>query len=146
MLIRIDNIGALVIDTNYWRSDQAGLGVCYLSINAGAFRLLVPREAEAFVEQMRTARQVIVSRGPWPERHRDDAIEILFDDRTECPFAIQIGMESVDRLPLDADAAKQWEITVWIERGGAPRKALSRPCWYRRVPRIPWLKPMSDKE
>jgi hypothetical protein len=34
---------------------------------------------------MRTAREVIISRGPWPAQRRTNAIEILFDDGSASP-------------------------------------------------------------
>ena len=40
--IIVSNNGADLIDTNYWETDYALHGYYYLSINAGALRLLVP--------------------------------------------------------------------------------------------------------
>ena len=89
---------------------------------------------------METATEVLVSRGPWPEQGRNDAIEVLFDDGSQSPFALLCGMEQVDRLPLDADAGRQLVCTVWTE---GPRLRLTLPAYYRRVPRLPDLSPRS---
>jgi hypothetical protein len=52
---------------------------------------------------------------------------------------------SLDRLPLDADAGREWIFTAWTApRRKGPHKSLERPCWYRRVSRIPWLKSRSN--
>ena len=42
-LITIENNGPGILSTNYWGTPHAEKGYCYLSINAGAFRLLGPQ-------------------------------------------------------------------------------------------------------
>ena len=141
-MLQIDNHGPLVIASNFWESEMEREGKFYLSANAGAFRLLVPRSQEAMIQEICTGREVIISRGPWPDMHREDGLEFLFEDGTECPFSLHFGIESLDRMPLDSDAGKEWIFSAWTApRRRGPHKALERPAWYRRVPRIPWLKP-----
>jgi hypothetical protein len=139
--ISIVNDAADIVSTDYWETENAARGAYYLSINAGTFRLLVPPALVGEIEEWRTAREVIVSRGPWPEKGRADAIEILFEDRSDSPYVVHIGTEQVDRLPTDADQDRpgrppRWTFTAWA-RGG---KVLTLPCRYRRVKHIPWLK------
>ena len=140
VMLRIENHGPLLIASNFWESEEEAAGKFFLSTNAGAFRLLVPRSQEPAVSEMATAREVIVSRGPWPAVGREDAIELLFDDRTDTPFALHFSIETLDRLPLDTDVGREWIFSAWtVPRRRGPHKSLERPCWYRRVARIPCL-------
>ena len=140
-VLQIENHGPLLIASNFWGTEQERAGKFYLSINGGAFRLLVPRSQEPAVTEMATAREVIVSRGPWPAEGRDEGIELLFEDGTDAPFCLHLSIESLDRLPLAEDAGREWVFTAWTApRRGRPHKALERPCWYRLVPKIPWLR------
>jgi hypothetical protein len=45
-------IAALLISSNYWESDLARAGYLYLSINAGAFRLLVPESQRSIISDI----------------------------------------------------------------------------------------------
>ena len=81
-----------------------------------------------------------MSRGPWPEQQRAEAIEILFEDGSDSPYVIQIGTEQIDRLPAD-ELRDDLTLTVWTCKQDRPHKALELPCYFRRVERIPWMKP-----
>jgi hypothetical protein len=147
-LLRIENHGPLILSSNYWSSDAAGAGKLYLSTNAGAFRLLVPAHLEPAVSEMATGKVAVVSRGPWPEKRLADALEILLDDGTENPWCCHLDANSVDRMPLDSDAGKEWVFTVWTRprrKGSRPHKALERVAYYRRVESLPWLKPYTPE-
>lgn len=67
MLI-IENQGQAIARTNYWDSDHAKAGYFFLSWNAGAGRLLMPDSQKAALAEMRSAKYVIVSRGPWTDQ------------------------------------------------------------------------------
>lgn len=143
--LTIDNHGPLIVRTNYWETEYAQRGVLYLSINAGAFRLLVPPGLQNFLSEVRTATEVIVSRGPWPEQRRAEMIEVMFEDGTDSPFSVHFGAEQIDRLPPASDAGRELIFTAWTApRRGRPHKAYERPAWYRIVPRIPWMKSRED--
>ena len=146
MLI-VENHGPLIIRSNFW--DLPETTEKYLvSVNAGAFRLLLPRSMEGFLEDMQVARGCAITRGPWPNSPRGriaDAAEILFDDATDNPFALHCESQTFDHMPLPSDVAGEWVLTVWTApRRGKPRQALSRPCRYRLASHIPWLKPWSE--
>jgi hypothetical protein len=140
--LQIKNHGQAIVASNYWDSELANDGNAFLSVNAGAFRLMLPDNQLAALADMRTGKLVIISRGPWPAQQRDDAIEVLFDDDSDSPFAIHIGTEQIDRLPLDANVGQQVTCTVWT-RG--PNLALSLPARYRRSERLPDLRPWRGK-
>jgi hypothetical protein len=111
----------------------------YLSINAGCFRLLLPSSLESALADMHLAKQVIVSRGPWPAARRRDAIEVLFDDATDEPYALHFGVEQIDRLPLDADAGKPCKFAVYTL--GPKLACYWSNARYRRSARLPDLSP-----
>lgn len=141
-IIQIQNNETEIVSTNYWQTENAQRGLFYLSINAGTFRLLVPSIQESAIAEMATAKEVIISRGPWPDHGKYDALEILFEDNSDSPFVIQILPEQADRLPLDSDRDKQgqpprWIFSIWTQDG----KKLARPARYRLVKKIPWMKP-----
>ena len=140
-MIEIANDGPEIVTTNYWSTEHARKGYVYLSTNAGCLRLLVPEGSLPWLEDMRSAREVIVSRGPWPDADKDDAVELLFDDGTDEPFALHLSLEQADRLPLATDVdtpgtPPRWRFAAWTDQG----KELEFPARYRIVSKIPWLK------
>jgi hypothetical protein len=140
--IGIDNNGPEIVSTNYWDTNYARKGYVFLSINAGTCRLLVPEAMLAAIPEWRAAREVIVSKGPWPDQGKAEALELLFEDDSDSPYALHIGTNQVDRIPLPADQdhadqPARWRFSTWTQIDG---KVLELPCRYRIVTRIPWLK------
>jgi len=128
-LLTIINDGPLITSTNYWQTDMAKAGKFYLSTNAGCFRLLVPARHLGSLRDMRAAQTCVVSRGPSPDLRLPDALEVLFDDGTEDPWALHLAPGAIDRMPLDQDALQAWTLAVWIHRvGTTATKALEKPC------------------
>lgn len=134
MIIR--NNGREIVETDYWRSERAARGYVYLSINAGAFRLLVPKILEKEIKEMQTAKEVIISRGPWSQGGRDDALELLFEDGSDEPYSMHIVKEQVDRMPSSSDDGREFVFSIWTEEG----KEAEFVCKYREVNRLPYLK------
>jgi hypothetical protein len=139
-MLEVASRGADIVSTNFFDLPEARAGKLLVSCNAGAFRVLVPDSAIDQVEEMRTGLDIIVSRGPWPAAGLADGFELLFDDRTDSPFALQLSTTSFDRLPARTDEGKSFVLSVWT-RG--PAKQFEKPCRYRRVEWIPCLKPWS---
>lgn len=142
--LRIDNDGQRVVSTTYWTTEHAARGLLYLSVNAGAFRLLVPPSIESHVlPGFGGATSAVVSRGPWPAEGLADALEILLDDGSDEPWSCHLDPSQCDRLPLDADALRPWSLTVWVRGEGntGARCLLELPCQYRRSTRLPDLRP-----
>ena len=142
MLI-IKNSAQEIIGTNFWEPEHAHRGVFYLSLHAGVFRLLVPEAHTSAVAEFRRAHEVFVSRGPWTAaggRSRGRAaLEILFDDRSNNPFALHLDARQVDRMPASTDVSREWALTAWVWQG-KPVCAYRQTCFYRIVPSLPWLK------
>jgi len=137
-IVKIENDGQNIISTNYFETTAAKMGYVFLSINAGAFRLLVPDEmAKGLVGEIATAQEVIVTRGLWDARGGIDAFEIMFEDNSDEPYALFISTQQAHTLPHESDCGKRRLFTVWNSKG----KIAEFPCWYRTASRIPYLKP-----
>ncbi len=143
--LQIKNQGQEIIATNFWETEHALRGVFYLSINAGAFRLLVPEVNGSTIAEFRTAKDVIISRGPWKAEGGRDALEILFDDGTDDPFAIHLDVRQVDRMPASTDAGRKVLFTAWTKGRDKPVRVYTHDCYYRIVPELPWLKPFGGE-
>jgi hypothetical protein len=139
-MIQITNHGPLITSTNYWDSELAREGKLFISVNAGAIRVLLPPAAYDWLSDMRMARECVLSRGPWPEQHAAEGIEIMWDDGSDSPFALHLTPESFDMLPAAPEPGREWMLAVYTAKDGKPHRALDRKCHWRRVPKIPWLK------
>jgi hypothetical protein len=137
--------GPLITATNFWELPEATLGKLLVSLNAGAFRVLLPIQAEGYLEDLRSAEGCAVSRGPWPELGLADGVEVLFDNGIPDPFALHLSVATFDRLPPDSQAGREVIVSCWTRPrrsgGGKPHLALQRPGYYRLVGAIPHLKP-----
>jgi len=85
-LIKIGNDGPELVSTNYWKTKNAKAGYAFLSINAGCWRLLVPKGKGIPIDDMKTGKVVLVTRGAWPDAGKQDALELLFEDSSDSPF------------------------------------------------------------
>jgi hypothetical protein len=132
----IENRGQAIVSTNYWDSDHARAGLLYLSWNAGAGRLLIPDTQKALLREMRGAREVIVSRGPWIDQGAREGLELLWEDGSDSPFSVQLVTEQTDRLIPDAQQGGGFTVAAWT-RGGLKGRWPGR---YRVVERVPWLR------
>lgn len=140
-MIVTQNNGQEILSCSYWGTHAEQEGYYYLSPNAGCFRLLAPGKSDRQIAEMQSARTVIISRGPWPDQNRPDALEVLFDDDTQSPFALHLTIEQCERLPAATDAGREFVFALWT--GPTPQKVFTRPCFYRLTPKIPCLKPWS---
>jgi hypothetical protein len=143
-MILTENHGPLILSSNYWGSEMERANKRYVSVDAGAVRLLMPASLRHEIEEMRSAQYVVLSRGPWPNAGLPDAVEFLFEDGTDSPFAIQLSPESFEMIPAEPPEGREWVLSVWDLKKGKAHKALERRCHWRRVPKIPWLKPWGE--
>lgn len=117
-MIKIKNDGPLIAATDYWHTDHAAQGLCYLSGNAGAWRLLVPDMAETLLAEMRTGKSAFIE----PSLSAPaQALDIVFDDGTDSPFALTIDRRQIDRAVSPGPS----RLTVWTRLGGC---VLDLPC------------------
>lgn len=139
-LLTISNQGPDILASNYWGSELDQAGKFYFSCNAGAIRMLVPQAETRALAEWRTAEYLILSRGPWPKLGVHDAIELLFEDHSDAPYAMHFTAASFDFLPGPPEPGQQWTFAAWLWGNGAPYKALELPIRWRKVERIPWRK------
>lgn len=137
-MLHIVNNGQDIVETNYWDSPHAQNGYFYLAWNAGAGRLLVPDSMAHNLNEMSSADSVVISQGTWHEMQADDALEILWEDGTDSPFAIYLASESTDRRLGRADAGKEYPFSAWTRKG----KQREWPAQLRFVDSIPCLQPL----
>ena len=144
-LLQIVNHGPLVVSSNYWDTEHAARGLLYLSINAGALRLLVPHSARQCISDMRPgARHVVLSilqRDRWPAEGVPGYVaEWMVEDCTAEPWSCHLSAGQLDRIPGPDDAGKEWIATVWDRKDGRPHKCLERTAYVQIVPSLPWLR------
>ena len=143
-MLVVHNHGPLIVATNFWDLPEAALGKVLVSVNAGAFRVLLPVQAEGYLEDLRSTEGCAVSRGPWPARGLPDAVEVLFDGSDD-PFALHLSVASFDHLPPDTEAGREVVVSCWTRpRRRKPHLALQRPGYYRLASAIPYLRPWRD--
>lgn len=92
-MFTLGNDGQAVTSTDYWDTPHAGRGLCYLSGNAGALRLLVPPAAEAMLAEMRTGKRVVIE----PSISEPGCLDLVFEDGTDAPFFLAIDRKQIDR-------------------------------------------------
>jgi len=143
MTITIHNRGPAIASTDYWTSDLARAGKVYCSTNGGTVRVLLPDALHALALEMRGAEYCILSRGPW---NRRAAVEILWEDHSDAPIALQLTDDSFDLVPGepdgDPDEGRTWRVSAWVEEDGAPRMIGDWDCHWRRVAELPCLLPL----
>lgn len=137
-LLTIGNDGPEIVSTSFWQTSINRNHKFYLSINAGAFRLLVPSVHEDILNgELKPTKEVIVSRGPWALANNEDSLELLFEDNTDSPYSIHLSPPQIDLFPDDTFLESGHVFSVWAESG----KLFEFKAKYRRVESLPWLKP-----
>lgn len=118
-MILIDNNGRDIASTNFWQSEHALRGLCYLSGNDGAWRLLVPAASQYMLDEMRTGERAIIE----PSIRNPACWDIVFDDGSDAPFSLSLDKRMVDRSMSPGDCV----LTVWTADG----KVLETTCLVR---------------
>jgi hypothetical protein len=146
--LSISNDGPLITATDYFEAPHATVrGLAFCSINAGAFRLLLPSALESAIPEMMTGRYCIVTRG-WHSGLSRKMLEFLFEDGSQSPYVIHIEEAQCDRVPDTREDAMRSDLTlsIWVAgeaNGRPPVMAVSMPARYRAAP-LPCLKPWPE--
>lgn len=142
-----ENNGQLITSCTYWGCEREIKGGFYVTLNAGAVRLICPRSQESTITEMQTAREVIMTKGlaPLLKKPIDDVapqgIEIMFEDNTSYPFAMWLNLNQFESLPSEKNILGKLVFTVWKQSGISPQMVLKCPCYYRTASSLPCLKP-----
>jgi hypothetical protein len=138
-MIEVQNDGPNIVKTNYWLSEWNKKGIMACSLNAGDFRILLPDSMKNQVPEMKTGKEIIISKGIYRGRK---AYEILFDDHTSDPYCLHMGDNQMVSLQVaDSEQGKSLMVSVWV-RG--PKKVLDMPARFRVVDNLPYLKPWGE--
>jgi hypothetical protein len=138
-MLKVENDGPGIASTNFFETEQAKAGKFFVSVNAHRLRLLIPDAHAAIIKEIKTAEYVILSRGPWPAEEETEGVELLWEDHTDSPFALHLTATSFDILPAGPETGR-WYLTAWVN---GPKQVGEWQCHWRRVPEIPWLKPLA---
>lgn len=142
--IFIENSAGDILSSNYWDLEESARGFIFCSPNAGTIRVLVP-EKQDVSDWITRCKYVIYSRGPMDLRTGQRLTELLFEDHSDSPFSLQLGSSSWMTLPADPGPDKFWRISIWTRRDARPTQVWQGKCYWRSVPRIPWLKPLQKQ-
>ena len=93
MTIEIKNNGPEILHTNFW-STEYSKDKYLLSPNAGCFRLLVPRNLEHAIKEMKECDYAIISTIKDPSLGKL-SLEILFEDHSDNPYCLFMCLGSV---------------------------------------------------
>lgn len=131
-MLEITNRGGDILYTNYFDSLQAKAGQIFVSWNASTARVLVPDAELWMINELHSVSECIISRG---KMKGNDALELLFEDGSDSPFVIFMGMDQTDRVITND--GKSFMVAVWTRTG----KVAQWPGYYRVVKKLPCLKP-----
>lgn len=142
MDLTINSDGEKIVSSNYWDTSHAQQGLFYLSVNAGAFRLLIPDEWASTMPADFGRRHAIITRG-WHEvgemMHeimftRDDSSRIYHEDLYE---------DCVDRQFSIEEAASQDRQLILYHRNCI--EMIRMPVFFRAQKYLPCLEPWQVK-
>lgn len=136
-----ENDGPDIVATNFWSTPLAAAGAMFCSINAGAFRLLMPRMLEHQTADM-VGREVIITHGPWPAAGQSSGLEMMWEDGSDAPFSVFLGAGQIDRVIARDDAGRSITCLAYV-RGfsGTPLLAGRWPGKIRMAASLPCLRP-----
>ena len=106
-MVQIQNDGQRIVATNYFDSERAQCGLPFVSVHAGAVRVLVPNGKGALLEEL--------PRIKWAEVAREGGRLVLwFDDGSSAPLRIEVGPEQFDWPPESRCLSGRCRVSVWL--------------------------------
>lgn len=109
-MFSIANNGQAIAQTNYWTTREAQAGYCFLSHNAAALRLLVPKANDEWLPCILAAKRVTVEHSILIS----GCFDVVFEDGTDTPFCITMNASAMDFRFWKTDSIR---LTVWNESG-----------------------------
>lgn len=109
-MFSIANNGQAITQTSYWATKEALSGYCFLSLNAGALRLLVPKSRAEWLVDMLAAKRVTIEHSVLIP----GCFDVVFEDGTDMPFCIAMGSSAMDFNLWKTNSIR---FTVWNESG-----------------------------
>ena len=105
----IGNAGSEIVETNYWETERAAKGLCFVSGNAGVLRLLIPPLSEYFLVEISTGRSVTIEKSIAVRGN----IDVVFEDGSPAPFFLSMSRRQFDRALKPGKSP----IAVWTRLG-----------------------------
>lgn len=142
MHLIIHNNEKEIRETNYWETEYAAKRYFYLSINAGCVRLLIPENLSPMaIKDMRSFKQIVLSFLKPYITTEGQTIELMFDDKSNSPFAIHMNNAQIDRFLSKIEPGT---VAHFIAYTKGLVKIIDTKCGIRLVNEIPCLKPWSN--
>lgn len=91
-MISISNNGQQITSTNYWETTSARKGLCFMSLNAGEIRLLLPDASLDLLPEMQTGKRITIEHS----MSSSQCVDIVFEDGTDTPFFIALDKRQMD--------------------------------------------------
>ena len=135
------NDGERVVETNYFDSLSARMGGTFMTANAGALRLFIPKSIDSCLKDILSARCVVIARGIYREA-MTRMYELMFEDDSESPFAIWIGPKQIGtgEINMTDAASRPRNFYVYTDHGGLTW-VKTFPAYFREAEFLPCLKP-----
>lgn len=89
----ISNDGTHIKLTNYWSTESAIEGYCFMSGNAGNWRLLIPENLKEAIGEFKSVKLASIERSISIPGHFD----VIAEDGTSNPYCISIDRRMFDR-------------------------------------------------
>ncbi|MDR0307063.1 MAG: hypothetical protein LBI42_09545 [Chitinispirillales bacterium] len=149
-IIKIENDGQKIKATDFWESESAKNGICFLSVINGVYRLLIPKNRSEWLREIKKAQAVIISRGVAPHIGKQDALELMFEQKSrkgkvsgqtlayDSPFSIFMGAEQCDPMPSAPDQGWNGSFVAYCGTTEKPAATIDK-VYYRRVEKLPCL-------
>lgn len=116
-LLRLDNDGPRVRATNYWATQHAARGYCYLSINDGALRLLFPPAIARYLPDLAQARCAAVQIIGAP---RVGVIHVVWEHDTGVPPYLTLDARQCDRALPREDLGRWVTLIAYVPGDAGP--------------------------
>lgn len=147
-MITIRSEGPRLLSTNYWSTEHARRGLAYLSVNAGAFRLLLPAAlVTSVLTEIAAAPLVatVITRGRLPSGA--EAYEVLWDDGSDEPFSLTVDVRQADRLVPASETGRAVALALYGPGPSDESVALLRSdeAHFRCAP-LPCLRPWTSSD
>ena len=91
--ILFSNDDAKINETNYWTSQYAKHGLCYLSGNAGDWRLLIPAANGEAIHEFGSVRRASIE----PSIILAGCMDVIAEDGTSSPYCISLDKKMIAR-------------------------------------------------
>lgn len=135
----IKNKGKEILDTNYFDSELNINDKFYVSINAGAFRLLVPdKHVNEIKRELELAKEITITRKMFHKGNGIQGFEILIDDNSDYPFYLQLSENAFDRKPSSFNENKSFVFSAWYREKNEIKKMFESQCFYKRIHAKKW--------